>query len=129
MKVIQIPAVISTAILLLSTPCDAKHPRQLSHLDAIKRHNHKRLHPSPRVETIGDGSRDGIMERGESCAFPSSAGLVAITPGSKNAGWAMSPDQACKPGNYCPYACPSGQVMAQWNPDATSYTYPLSMVG
>jgi hypothetical protein len=131
MKLLQIQGAIGTAILLLSSPCDAKHSRQLSHLEVLKRHNHKRAHASPRVEGIEDGSQDGshdgLKKRG-SCTFPSGAGLVAVTPGSKNAGWALSPDQACKPGNYCPYACPSGQVMAQWNPEATSYTYPLSMV-
>ena len=68
-------------------------------------------------------------KRGSSCAFPTDAGLVAITPGEKNGGWAMSPDQSCEPGNYCPYACPPGQVSMQWDPDATSYSYPMSMVG
>jgi hypothetical protein len=40
----------------------------------------------------------------------------------------MSPNQPCKPGNYCPYACPPGQVSMQWDPEATSYAYPMSMV-
>jgi hypothetical protein len=40
----------------------------------------------------------------------------------------MSPNQPCKPGNYCPYACPPGQVSMQWDPEATSYSYPMSMV-
>ena len=124
MKALDIQAAIGTAVLLLSLPCDAKHSHGLSHLDVLgKRHNHKRIHASHRVETIEDG-----LEKRGSCEFPTNAGLVAVTPGSSNAGWAMSPDQPCTPGNYCPYACPSGQVMAQWNPLATSYTYPLSMV-
>lgn len=129
MKLLHIQAAIGSAILLLSSPCEAKHPRQLSHLEVMgRRHNHKRAHSSPRVETIEDGgSRDGLKRRG-TCDFPHGSGLVAVTPGSSNAGWAMSPDQPCTPGNYCPYACPPGQVMAQWNPLATSYTYPLSMV-
>lgn len=29
---------------------------------------------------------------------------------------------------YCPYACPPGMLMAQWDPDATEYKYPQSMV-
>lgn len=41
----------------------------------------------------------------------------------------MSPDQPCTPGNWCPYACPPGQLMAQWDPEATSYTYPQSQYG
>lgn len=53
--------------------------------------------------------------------------LVAITPNEENAGWAMSPDQPCEPGMYCPIACKPGMVMAQWDPDS-SFTYPVSMV-
>lgn len=69
-----------------------------------------------------------IEKRKEKCKFPTDAGLVAVTPGSKNAGWAMSPDQPCKPDSYCPYACPPGQLMAQWDPEATEYSYPQSQV-
>ncbi|KAL3445325.1 hypothetical protein BJX65DRAFT_281525 [Aspergillus insuetus] len=75
------------------------------------------------------GKKDVHEKRGGACAFPSDAGLVSVTPGSKNAGWAMSPDQPCEPGNYCPYACPPGQVSMQWDPDATSYSFPMSMNG
>jgi hypothetical protein len=87
------------------------------------RHTHRQYEHVPRaVEDKGIAKRDGH------CAFPTNAGLVAVTPGSSNAGWAMSPDQPCMPGHYCPYACPPGQLMAQWDPSATSYTYPASMV-
>lgn len=41
----------------------------------------------------------------------------------------MSPDEPCTPGKYCPYACPPGQLMNQWDPDAKAYTYPASMNG
>lgn len=41
--------------------------------------------------------RGGITKR-STCEFPKDAGLVAVTPAEKNAGWAMSPDQPCKPG-------------------------------
>jgi hypothetical protein len=125
MKLLDIHAAIGTAILLLSSPCDAKHSHELSHLKVLgKRHNHRSAHASPRVEGIEDGSQ----KRGTQCQFPTGVGLVAVTPGSQNAGWAMSPDQSCVPGSYCPYACPPGQVMDQWDPSATSYTYPQSMV-
>ncbi|KAE8375192.1 hypothetical protein BDV26DRAFT_283684 [Aspergillus bertholletiae] len=70
-----------------------------------------------------------LEKRGGSCEFPKDAGLVAVTPNFMNAGWAMSPDEPCKPGNYCPYACPPGQVSMQWDPKATSYSYPMSMNG
>ncbi|KAH8656036.1 hypothetical protein BGZ60DRAFT_384986 [Tricladium varicosporioides] len=116
---------IGAALLLLALPCEGKHVRGLSHLEVLgRRHSHKRLTASPKVE----GIEAGLVKRG-SCQFPSSAGLFAVTPGKQNAGWAMSPDEPCKPGNYCPYACPAGQVMAQWDPKATSYTYPQSMNG
>lgn len=68
-------------------------------------------------------------KRSGQCQFPTNAGLVSVTPDQENAGWAMSPNQPCKPGMYCPYACPAGQVGLQWDPEATSYTYPLSMNG
>lgn len=68
-------------------------------------------------------------KRSGTCSFPNSDGLVAVTPKSSNAGWAMSPDQQCTSGSYCPYACPPGKVMAQWDPKATSYTTSQSMHG
>ncbi|KXN71916.1 hypothetical protein CONCODRAFT_78082 [Conidiobolus coronatus NRRL 28638] len=52
------------------------------------------------------------------CNLPSDPNIVPITPGSLNKGWAMSPDQACKPGTWCPYACKPGMYSAQWSPDA-----------
>ncbi|GLA48300.1 hypothetical protein AnigIFM63604_003445 [Aspergillus niger] len=70
-----------------------------------------------------------VAKKSSSCQFPSGAGLIPITPHESNGGWAMSPDQECKPGGYCPYACPAGQVSMQWDPEATSYTYPMSMNG
>jgi hypothetical protein len=120
MRLSQLHAAISAATILFTAPCAAKHghSHQLEHL-ARKRHNH--LH----VER----TQDPVEKRGGACAFPTNAGLVPVTPNEQNGGWAMSPDQQCLPGSYCPFACPSGQVMAQWNPAATAYIYPLSMVG
>lgn len=69
-----------------------------------------------------------VMKRDGDCPFPKDAGLVPVTPDQQNGGWAMSPDQPCTRGKYCPYACPSGQVSMQWDPSATSYSYPQSMV-
>lgn len=63
------------------------------------------------------------------CKFPDKEGLVSVFKDGVNAGWAMSPDEACIPGKYCPYACPPGQLMNQWNPEATTYLYPTSMDG
>jgi len=94
-----------------SFPLRHRHSRRTGH-----RHSHKR-HPEL-----------AAVKRQGQCVFPTGVGLVAVTPDQENAGWAMSPNQPCTPGSYCPIACPSGQVMAQWDPAATSYTYPLSMV-
>lgn len=87
------------------------------------RHPHRNIHAHPADVDIS------VEKRGGQCQFPTDAGLVSVTPDKQNAGWAMSPNQPCLPGNYCPYACPPGQVSMQWDPKATSYSYPMSMVG
>lgn len=105
------------------------------HKDVKKRDNFNNSGPGITTSkalsssTKGDGSSTTSLAVSNQCVFPTNAGLVAITPDKPNAGWAMSPDQQCLPGKYCPYACPPGQVMAQWDPAATSYTYPVSMNG
>lgn len=131
----------SALLLLLASVASAKHSGIHEHLEAL----HKRHRASREVSarsTAEDGelgveiravpettiSNASVEKRGGQCAFPSDAGLVAVTPGSQNGGWAMSPNQPCTPGNYCPYACPPGQVSVQWDPSATSYSYPKSMV-
>lgn len=87
--------------------------------------NHRHGHFHQQHRSIAER---GLERRGGQCQFPSNAGLVAVTPDQQNAGWAMPPDRPCTPGSYCPYACPPGQVSMQWNPEATAYTYPISMV-
>ncbi|KAJ5624832.1 hypothetical protein N7510_001141 [Penicillium lagena] len=88
-------------------------------------HHHQHHHEVRSVPEVGTT----LVKKSGQCQFPTDAGLVAITPSEENAGWAMSPNQPCTPGSYCPYACPAGQVSMQWDPEATSYTYPLSMNG
>ena len=104
---------------------------------AVTARRHGHVHPTERHENLlrrsGAGLQDNnsqpsIRRRGQKCSFPSGEGLVAVTPGAANGGWAMSPDQECTAGTYCPYACPPGQVMAQWKPGST-FTYPSSMDG
>lgn len=116
----------ASALLLLITIAQA-HKGVHDHLEAL----HRR-HRESRAKRINEtGQKEDVVEvvkRGQ-CAFPDGAGLVPVTPGAANAGWAMSPDQPCQPGSYCPYACPPGQVSQQWDPKATSYSYPQSMVG
>ena len=70
-----------------------------------------------------------LEKRDNTCKFPSNKGMVPITPHSSNGGWAMSSNQQCKANNYCPYACPPGKLMAQWDPSSKSYTKGKSMEG
>ncbi|EAW07438.1 SUN domain-containing protein [Aspergillus clavatus NRRL 1] len=98
----------------------------------VEASGHARLHQSRHqhggIHSVAEVGAP-LEKRGGKCEFPTDAGLVAVTPNMKNAGWAMSPDQPCEPGHYCPYACPPGQVSMQWDPKATSYSYPKSMNG
>ncbi|KAK2737014.1 hypothetical protein FQN55_001346 [Onygenales sp. PD_40] len=122
------PTIASQAtafLLLLASIAEAKHVRHFPELGL--KHHHKHRHVELGSNAPVDGP--GLEKRGGQCEFPSDSGLVAVTPNEQNAGWAMSPDQPCTPGNYCPFACPPGEVMAQWDPDATSYSYPASMNG
>jgi hypothetical protein len=58
-----------------------------------KRHAHHRLFKKAAEE------QGQVIKRG-TCEFPKDAGLVAVTPDALNAGWAMSPDQPCRPYVY-----------------------------
>ncbi|KAG9253404.1 uncharacterized protein F5Z01DRAFT_167443 [Emericellopsis atlantica] len=124
----SVQAVFGWTLVLLSSPlCEASH-----------HHNHRRLHEEhlERKHThlherdLKLAPTSDIAKRGTTCAFPGDAdpNLVAITPDSDNAGWAMSPDQACVADSYCPYACKPGYVMAQWEKGST-VSYPSSMNG
>lgn len=126
----------ASAVLLLSSVASASHKLH-EHVHALhKRHHEHHARSSPEIAEHGVEIRSPspetataeVEKRDGQCQFPYGAGLVPVAPGGMNAGWAMSPDEPCKPGNYCPYACPPGQVMAQWDPSATSYSYPKSMV-
>ena len=62
--------------------------------------------PGPSIDQTSDGCQ---------CDFPQDQGLVPITPHMSNAGWAMSPDQQCSCGGWCPFACPAGFQAEQWD--------------
>ena len=130
----------SVLLLFIASLVSAKHGVH-EHLEALhKRHRANRglgarssaedgeLGVEIRAVPETTASHADLEKRGGQCVFPTDAGLVAVTPGDSNAGWAMSPNQQCTPGTYCPYACPPGEVSMQWDPSATSYTYPESMV-
>ncbi|KAL9019380.1 MAG: hypothetical protein Q9185_003366 [Variospora sp. 1 TL-2023] len=101
------------------------HLRGLEH-----RHIHHKGRALSTVENpyALNGKKAAIGKRTGQCQFPEEAGLVAVA-GSSNGGWAMSPDECCEPGGFCPYACPPGELSMQWDPKATSYSYPQSMHG
>lgn len=88
---------------------------------------HRQLHALEHRHSMKHVHRTTPVKR-STCQFPNGENMVAVTPGSKNAGWAMSPDQECKPGDWCPYACKAGMVSTQWQPGST-YSYPASMNG
>ncbi|KAH8164882.1 hypothetical protein CIB48_g3366 [Xylaria polymorpha] len=139
MKTATLQATIWSAILLLATqPCcaNAQHQHHHQHRQIHHQHHH---HPAKRENfhfgnatvNFRYGSRrpEKLQARGGAkCEFPTTKGLFAVTPSAMNGGWALAPDQECVDGTWCPIACPSGQVMAQWKPD-TTYTYPESTYG
>ncbi|KIW93765.1 uncharacterized protein Z519_05080 [Cladophialophora bantiana CBS 173.52] len=132
----------SALLLLIASLASAKHNGIHEHLEVLHKRHRANRELATR-STIEDGEQGieirsvpetpappaSLEKRQAQCAFPTDAGLVPVTPGDENGGWAMSPNQQCTPGTYCPYACPAGQVSVQWDPSATSYTYPKSMNG
>lgn len=73
--------------------------------------------------------KKGSFKRDGTCSFPNYPGMVAVQKQGKNAGWALNTDQQCSYGTWCPYACESGKLMAQWDPSVISYSYPGSQNG
>ncbi|KAJ2972394.1 hypothetical protein NUW58_g9193 [Xylaria curta] len=139
MKTTTLQAAIGSAILLVATqPCyvSAQHQHQHQHRQLHHQHHHhasKRDNYGPSNATSNPRYSSRRPEKlqargGGKCEFPKSKGLFAVTPSAKNGGWALAPDQECVDGTWCPIACPSGQVMAQWKPD-TTYAFPESTYG
>ena len=124
-------ASVSALLLFAASIVEAKHSHGHLHTLFERHHSHRDQHrsiPEAGESGIALKSPDKRGRNGGQCPFPYDAGLVAVTPDAQNAGWAMSPDQPCLPDSYCPYACPPGQVSMQWDPTATEYAYPKSMV-
>lgn len=120
MKLTTLPTALAAVVLLAVPSVNAK-----AHRHHARDHDHVR----PLPESASFFELPIVQKRGGKCQFPTDdSNMVAVTPNEKNAGWAMSPDQECTPGSYCPFACKPGMVMAQWEPDST-YVYPSSMVG
>ncbi|KAM7190026.1 Beta-glucosidase (SUN family) domain containing protein [Rhypophila sp. PSN 637] len=106
-------AVGSASVLFAAQPVTATHGHRHAHDQYAKRHSHNH-----------DG---GLIVKRSSCSLPDHPDLVRV-PGAVNNGFAMSPDEPCEDGKWCPYACVPGKVMAQWEPNS-SYVYPESMNG
>lgn len=118
MRLATLQAAFGAAVLLLSAqPAAATN----SHAHAHKRHGKRHTHGHGSAELVVNA-----VEKRTTCSLPNDPDLVKI-PGVQNNGFAMSPDQSCDAGKYCPFACVPGKVMAQWEPNST-YTYPQSMV-
>ena len=132
MKFVEFGTTAGLVLLFQASLAQAKHTHLHGH-HFIDTHDRRHVHHVRDINTTNIieenlDLRDVEVKRGGQCQFPTNAGLVAITPDQQNAGWAMSPNRPCTPGNWCPYACPPGQWTAQWDPAATSYSYPISMV-
>lgn len=108
----------AVALFLLAQPAAATHSHRHVHKRIGRRHGHG--HTSELL------SAPQSMDKRATCSLPGHPDLVRV-PGADNNGFAMSPDQSCDSGKYCPFACVPGKVMAQWEPNST-YTYPQSMV-
>ncbi|KAJ4423020.1 hypothetical protein N0V82_002287 [Gnomoniopsis sp. IMI 355080] len=113
----------SALLSLTAQPVDATLGHRHFH-----HHRHGLNHTHKHGQDADLVKRGRLVNRAGQCEFPQDAGLVTVTPQQLNAGWAMSPDQECTAGSYCPYACPPGQLMNQWKP-GTTYVYPESMDG
>ena len=118
MRFATLQAAIGSASLFLSVESAsiaASHGHHHVHNQIGRRHAHQ-------DELVG---APAIAKR-STCSLPDHPDLVFV-PGEKNNGFAIAPDMACKDGMYCPIACVSGKVMAQWQPNST-YVYPQSTV-
>ncbi|OAA61506.1 sun [Cordyceps fumosorosea ARSEF 2679] len=128
MQLATLQAFVASAVLMLAPAVDAAsllhrniHHSARRHTQLQHNHHHRAVESPPSPVS-------SVVKRG-TCAFPTDdSNLFAVTPNEKNAGWAMSPDQPCQPGHYCPIACKVGMVMNQWEKGST-YSYPGSMNG
>ncbi|KUI68117.1 putative secreted beta-glucosidase adg3 [Cytospora mali] len=128
MRPAALGATVGSALLgLAAQPAFASTAHRRAHQHFGHNHTHHDHGVDENLELLKPRGR--LVNRSGQCAFPEGeAGLVTITPSSLNKGWAMSPDQECTAGSYCPFACEPGMVMNQWK-KGTTYQYPESMDG
>ncbi|KAM3436462.1 hypothetical protein NHJ13734_005049 [Beauveria thailandica] len=126
MQLATMKACVLSLALVLAPAVDASALHRDLHHQARRQ---TRLHHQQHRALESPPSSVSSLVKRSTCAFPTDdPNLVAVTSDQKNAGWAMSPDQACEPGHYCPIACQEGMVMNQWDKDST-YVFPSSMNG
>ena len=118
-------AIGSASVLLSAQPASANLGHRHAHVEYARRHGHGHGHEQRQADEIIGAPK--VAARKASCSLPDDADLVRV-PGDVNNGFAMSPDEPCEDGKWCPIACVSGKVMAQWKPNTTQ-VYPESMVG
>jgi hypothetical protein len=118
-------AIGSASVLLSAQPASANLGHRRAHIEHARRHGHGHGHEQRQADEIIGAPK--VSARKASCSLPDDPDLVHV-PGDVNNGFAMSPDEPCEDGKWCPIACVSGKVMAQWKPD-TVQVYPESMVG
>ena len=118
---LQAAAIGSASLLFSAQPVSASLAHRHAHQHHAKRHGH--IHSHPAGEVI---EAPKVVARKAPCSLPDHPDLVRV-PGADNHGFAMSPDEVCEDGKWCPLACVPGKLMAQWKPD-TGYHYPESMV-
>lgn len=125
-KAVLTAALGSALLFLAAQPASATLAHRRAHQHYSSNHTHNEQ-DGEALELLKPRGR--LVNRAGQCAFPEGeAGLVTITPGSNNRGWALSPDQECTADSYCPFACEPGMVMNQWKKGST-YVYPESMDG
>ncbi|KAK4099669.1 glycoside hydrolase family 132 protein [Parathielavia hyrcaniae] len=117
-------AIGSASVLFSAQPVSANLGHRHAHDQYARRHGHGHRHVHQSAEVL---NATEIAPRKARCTLPDHPDLVRV-PGEKNNGFAMSPDQACEDGTWCPLACVSGKVMAQWKPK-TKYIPEESMLG
>ncbi|KAK0636872.1 hypothetical protein B0T17DRAFT_92654 [Bombardia bombarda] len=113
----------SASLFFAASPVSATHAHRQAHEEYGKRHSHNDHHQSG--ELLRSEARN--VQKRAPCSLPDHPDLIHV-PGDVNNGFAMSPDEPCEDGKYCPFACAPGKVMAQWEPNST-YVYPQSMNG
>ncbi len=125
MRFTTLQAAIGSASLFLSAQpvfadSHGHHGHRHIHDQFQKRHGHGH-HPKEELPSAP------VLEKRSTCSLPDHPDLVFV-PGEKNGGFAMAGDVACTSGKYCPIACVTGKVMAQWKPNTTYNGPEQSMV-